>query len=330
MKVLCLVLALACAVQAVSFEDDFLWQGFKKMYSKSYDGHHEESLRRQIFRDNMQKVAAMNKRQNGFHAEMNEFGDMTDEEFQRTRLGKIHSVGGKFHRIGGHFLFPENENAATLPKTVDWREHGFVTPVKNQGSCGSCWSFSTTGALEGQHFRATGELVSLSEQNLVDCSTAEGDHGCSGGLMSDAFSYVAINGGINSEADYPYKAVKGNCTFDRTKVVATDVGYISIQSFNETQLMQAVATQGPVSVAIDALGSGFRFYKEGVYYNADCSPTALDHGVLVVGYGTDNGADYWLVKNSWGVGWGDVGYIKMARNRNNNCGIATQASYPVV
>ena len=329
MKVVCLVLALACAAQAAS-SDDALWHKFKNLFTKSYEDRTEETLRRQVFYDNLHKIEALNKEQAGFRAEMNEFGDLTDEEFRTQRLGKIQSVGGKYHRVGAQFMFPENENAASLPQTVDWRQHGYVTPVKNQGPCGSCWSFSTTGSLEGQTFRATGKLVSLSEQNLVDCSTVEGDHGCNGGLMSDAFSYIAINGGIMSEADYPYTHVKGNCTFDSSKIAATDVSYVSIEHFNETQLMQAVATNGPVSVAIDAAVTGFRYYKSGVFYAAECSQTQLDHGVLVVGYGTENGMDYWLVKNSWGPTWGDSGYIKMSRNRSNNCGIASMASYPIV
>ena len=328
MKVACLVLALACAAQASSVQVDDQWERFKKTFGKAYKDDTEDGLRRQIFMDNLQKIASINKKQSSFHVEMNEFGDLAEEEFAATRLGTPRPL--PIHRNGGKFLFPQNEDPHALPKTVDWREHGFVTPVKNQGRCGSCWAFSTTGSVEGQHFRATGKLISLSEQNLVDCSAPENDHGCQGGLTDQAFSYIAVNGGIEKESDYPYQGAQGKCQFDPSKVAATVASYVDIQQQNETQLMEAVATIGPISVGIDAKGDGFMYYKRGIFYADNCSPRLLDHGVLVVGYGTENGQDYWLVKNSWGPNWGLNGYVKMARNRWNNCGIATAASYPVV
>ncbi|GFO41743.1 cathepsin [Plakobranchus ocellatus] len=230
----------------------------------------------------------------------------------------------------GTGLVHADTDVTDAPDEVDWTTKGYVTPIKNQGQCGSCWAFSATGSLEGQTFRKYGRLTSLSEQNLVDCSSKQGNHGCEGGLMDNAFTYIKENGGIDTESSYPYVGRDGKCRFSASDIGANCTGYVDVKSKDESALQTAVANVGPISVAIDANHITFQLYEGGVYHNFLCSQTNLDHGVLAVGYGTHEGKDYWLVKNSWGTTWGLKGYIMMSRNRSNNCGIATQASYPTV
>jgi cathepsin L len=258
---------------------------------------------------------------------MNKFADMSITEFVKVMNGFNTTATP---RKPSARTFTYNPSLTDLPDTVDWRDKGYVTEVKDQGQCGSCWSFSATGSLEGQTFKKTGKLISLSEQNLVDCSQAQGNMGCNGGLMDQAFEYIKVNNGIDTEDSYPYEAVDDSCRFKAANVGATDTGFTDITSKDENALQQAVATVGPISVAIDASHASFQLYKHGVYNEAFCSQTRLDHGVLAVGYGTDSGKDYWLVKNSWGTGWGNKGYIQMTRNKRNQCGIATASSYPTV
>ncbi|CAH1381544.1 unnamed protein product [Tenebrio molitor] len=304
-------------------------------HNKQYQSETEERFRMKIFMENSHTVAKHNKLYAqglvSFKLGINKYADMLHHEFVQALNG--------FNRTKSGLRSGESDDSVTflppanvqLPGQIDWRDKGAVTPVKDQGQCGSCWSFSATGSLEGQHFRQSGKLVSLSEQNLVDCSEKFGNNGCNGGLMDNAFRYIKANGGIDTEQAYPYKAEDEKCHYKPKNKGATDRGYVDIESGNEDKLQSAVATVGPVSVAIDASHQSFQLYSGGVYYEPDCSASQLDHGVLVVGYGTeDDGTDYWLVKNSWGKSWGDQGYIKMARNRDNNCGIATEASYPLV
>lgn len=335
---LLLIVAVVATVQAVSFFElvNQEWTTFKMEHGKSYKSDVEERFRMKIYMDNKHKIAEHNANYEmnkvSYKLKMNKYGDMLHHEFINTLNGFNKSVNTMLRSqrppIGAAFVEPAN---VELPATVDWREQGAVTPVKDQGHCGSCWSFSATGSLEGQHFRQTSILVSLSEQNLIDCSGKYGNSGCNGGLMDQAFQYVKDNKGIDTEGSYTYEAEDDKCRYNPRNSGASDVGYIDIPEGNERKLKAAVATVGPISVAIDASHQSFQFYSEGVYYEPKCSSEQLDHGVLVVGYGTDDdGKDYWLVKNSWGETWGDKGYIKMARNKHNHCGIASSASYPLV
>nr|BAH86062.1 cysteine protease [Haemaphysalis longicornis] len=324
----CVAAAIAASSQEILRTE---WEAFKSQHNKAYSSHVEELLRFKIFTENTLLVAKHNAKYAkglvSYKLAMNKFGDLLPHEFAKM----VNGYRGKQNKEQRPtFIPPANLNDSSLPTTVDWRKKGAVTPVKNQGQCGSCWAFSTTGSLEGQHFRKTGKLVSLSEQNLVDCSDDFGNQGCNGGLMDNGFQYIKANGGIDTEESHPYTAQDGDCKFKKADVGATDAGFVDIQQGSEDDLKKAVATVGPVSVAIDASHGSFQLYSQGVYDEPDCSSSQLDHGVLTVGYGVKNGKKYWLVKNSWGGDWGDNGYILMSRDKDNQCGIASSASYPLV
>jgi len=305
------------------------WDNFKQHHSKEYASPEEENTRFSIYHANKRMIEEHNERyrrgDHSFSMKLNQFADLMSHEFADLMNGYRHEQ--KVRGAGATHLPLIKE--IQLPESMDWRTKGAVTPVKDQGQCGSCWAFSSTGSLEGQHFRKTGKLVSLSEQNLVDCSTSFGNDGCDGGLMDDAFKYVKANGGIDTETSYPYEAKDDTCRFNKADVGATDVGFMDVPEGDENALKEVVAVHGPVSIAIDASQQSFQFYHQGIYDDPNCSSTQLDHGVLAVGYGSEGGRDYWLVKNSWNTTWGDKGYIKIARNENNVCGVASSASIPL-
>jgi cathepsin L len=296
---------------------------FAKTYGKSY--HHDEfQYRLGVFRANLDFINAKNLAQSHMVLAINEFADLTHAEFVQGYAGLKHVA------IDGTQARREEKTIPTLPASFDWNSKGAVTPIKNQGQCGSCWSFSTTGSTEGCHQIKGASLVGLSEQNLMDCSDSYGNAGCDGGLMTDAMNYIIANNGIDTEATYPYTAEDGTCDFNAANVGATLAAYNNIIQGNETDLQVNVAV-GPTSVAIDASQNSFQFYSSGVYYEPACSSTSLDHGVLATGWGVDTSSqypNYWVVKNSWGTTWGQAGWIWMARNMNNNCGIATMATLP--
>jgi xylem cysteine proteinase len=248
---------------------------------------------------------------------LNKFSDLTGEEFAAMHLG----YNSQPNRPRNVKLLDETETATS----VDWRTSGAVTAVKDQGQCGACWSFSTTGALEGLYFIQKGTLISFSEQQLMDCSSSYGNQGCNGGLMDDAFQYVEAKG-IMKESDYSYKGKTGTCKWNSSKVVFKTTGYSDVTANSTTQL-KAALNKGPVSVAIEADQSVFQSYTGGIITSTSCG-TNLDHGVLAVGY---NGTSYIIVKNSWGPTWGESGFVRIGQASGAGiCGINSDASYPTL
>ncbi|XP_026228393.1 cathepsin K [Anabas testudineus] len=332
MRMLSCVCVLLLAASALAHLDevtlDAQWEQWKGTHSKEYNGLNEEGIRRAIWEKNMLMIEAHNQEaalgMHSYELGMNHLGDMTSEEVVEKMTGLLVPLNHE-----SSFTMDLDDKVSKLPKSVDYRKKGMVTSVKNQGSCGSCWAFSSAGALEGQLAKKTGQLVDLSPQNLVDCVT--GNEGCGGGYMTTAFEYVHQNGGIDSEEAYPYVGEDQPCRYNSSGMAAQCKGYKEIPVGNEHALAVALYKAGPVSVAIDAMQSSFQFYQRGIYYDPNCNKEDINHAVLAVGYGvTAKGKKYWIVKNSWGETWGNKGYILMARNRGNLCGIASLASYPVM
>ncbi|KAK9276992.1 hypothetical protein L1049_006531 [Liquidambar formosana] len=309
--------------------EESLWDLYERWRS-----HHtvardlsEKQKRFNVFKESVKHVHKVNKMDKPYKLKLNKFADMTNHEFRSHYAGSKVSHHRMFHssRRETGFMHGKTDN---LPPSVDWRQNGAVTGIKDQGRCGSCWAFSTVVAIEGINQIKTKELVPLSEQELVDCDTD--NQGCDGGLMENAFEFIKKSGGITTERNYPYRARDETC--DASKMNAPVViidGYENVPAKDENALMKAVANQ-PVSIAMDAGGSDLQFYSEGVF-NGACG-TDLNHGVAIVGYGTTlDGTKYWTVKNSWGPEWGEKGYVRMQRGidaEEGLCGLAMEPSYP--
>jgi len=317
--VVALLLTVAFALEEHEYQLSFV--NWMRLNSKSYD-HESFRAKYAVFKSNLDFINTHNANPENHRVALNKFADLASTEFAALYNG---------------FKMPSQiltnvplilSSPTALPDSKDWRTAGAVTGVKNQGQCGSCWSFSTTGSVEGCHQLATSTLTSLSEKNLMDCSWDQGNQGCNGGLMTSAMQYIIDNGGIDTESSYPYSPESSqDCEYKKANSGSTLASFSNVQSGSESALQNSV-NKAPTSVAIDASHSSFQFYSSGVYYEASCSASQLDHGVLSVGWGIDSSKNYWIVKNSWGTDWGNEGYIWMSRNKNNNCGIATMATLP--
>lgn len=338
LNILLLSLTVTQAVRPIEIHSLPYYNEFREFmneFNKTYSSQNEMIHRYNIFADNMRQINDHNIRMNEtgdtFEMGVTPFTDLTNQEFKRNFTSCLTAPNVS------NQLFQCSYNYGPPPVDFSWLKHQprVVTPIKNQQQCGSCWAFSTTGSVESAHAIKTGKLISLSEQQLVDCSNPEGNQGCMGGLMTQAFQYIIDNNGICSEKEYPYTAADGNCR-NCTNVVNI-TGYKNIQPGNEEEMKIRLLKQ-PLSIAIQADLPSFQNYKRGVYHDLQCNGQ-IDHGVLAVGYGRVRNRDYWIVKNSWGPKWGDKGYVLIARNikrignttfPNGMCQIASNPSIPII
>ncbi|XP_019157351.1 PREDICTED: ervatamin-B-like [Ipomoea nil] len=299
-------------------------------YGRSYKDNAEKAKRFQIFKKNVEFIESFNKADSqSYKLGINQFTDLTNEEFRATMLNeeKVSPLPKPSKPVS-----IQNESLAQLPNHLDWREMGAVTDIKSQGTtCGSCWAFSVVATVEGIHKIKTGQLISLSEQQLIDCDVK--NKGCDGGYRDEAFQYIAGSGGLAAESDYPYDGVQHNCNTEKLRNPAATITGYHLTYPDEISLLSAVTDQ-PVSAGITIDGELFRHYGGGVFsgYNGggNCG-SGNSHAVTIIGYGTsDDGRDYWLVKNSWGTDWGENGYVRMARGIIDVgvCGINLSVFYP--
>eukprot|EP00698_Gefionella_okellyi_P005486 TRINITY_DN15017_c0_g1_i1.p1 TRINITY_DN15017_c0_g1~~TRINITY_DN15017_c0_g1_i1.p1 ORF type:complete len:344 (+),score=50.60 TRINITY_DN15017_c0_g1_i1:56-1033(+) len=314
-----LILAVLCVSAFATKVTENVRQQFAQFAAKHEKvyGVEEYERRVQVFADNLVRITALNKMDKGATYAVNKFADLTEMEFRDLYLSKAVPDTSSFVKAE---TVPSND----IPAAWDWTNQGAVTPVKNQGQCGSCWAFSTTGNVEGQWFLTHKNLPSLSEQQLVDCDKT--DDGCSGGLPSNAYEYIMGAGGLMSEDAYPYTAVDGNCVFQASQVISKVANWTAI-STDETVIAQETYERGPLSIGINA--EWMQFYSRGVSDPLWCDPKKLDHGVLIVGYGTDGSSGYWKIKNSWGPEWGEQGYYRIIRGKGK-CGLNTMVTSAIV
>ncbi|CAN8238248.1 unnamed protein product [Cochlearia groenlandica] len=303
-------------------------------YSRFYKNESEKEMRFEVYKKNLKYIDNFNKMDNqSYKLGVNEFTDLTDEEFRATHIGQRGINVTSQRQVIDKTIPSRNWNISLADdnENKDWRDEGVVTPIKRQG-CGDCWAFTAISAVESLIKISRENLEPLSEQQLLDCSTKDRD-GCNGGWANEAFEYIMNNKGISLESEYPYQQKKGTCRANASPAPGTQIhGFKEVPSNNELALLEVVKRQ-PVSVMIDTKSSSFKNYKEGVYNALDCG-VVVDHSVTLVGYGkTENGLKYWLAKNSWGESWGEKGYLRIRRDvewPQGMCGVAQFASYPVI
>jgi len=307
----------ASLLSALSFDLDSEFKSFIARHNKVYEQDFVYNFRKEVFRKNMAWAHMASETDETADYGATQFADWTPEEFDAIQGYKIENA----HSAYSNATLAAPLNAGAAPASVDWRTNGAVTGVKNQGQCGSCWSFSTTGDIEGSWFNAGNKLTSLSEEELVQCDT-NGDQGCNGGLPSQAMEWIIKNGGIVTESTYPYTSGGGDtgtCQKPKESPVAVKISSWEKVSQDEDQIAAYIAQNGPVSIGIHA-GLGLQMYSSGIYDPFFGCSGSLNHGVLIVGYGVEKSKKYWIIKNSWGESWGESGYFRIIRGKKE-CGL---------
>jgi len=330
MKLLHAIIGAACASAVSKTVSEF--EAWTKEHKKSYETLEERDHRYEVFENNMIQINAINNDPSKtWTAGTNKFSDMTWDEFKHDYLMQAGQNCSATSVNGPEYMEKVNAN---LPEHFDWRRYDAVSPIKDQGQCGSCWTFSTSGNIEAAARIHLRENHIVAEQQLVDCAQNFNNHGCNGGLPSQAFEYIHYAPGIMSEKDYPYTAKDGSCAFDATKAVVNVYGSVNITATDELEMQQALVGYQPVSIAFEVVDD-FMHYKDGVYSSTKCKngPEDVNHAVLAVGYGVEHDdhkrTKFWDVKNSWGTSWGNKGYFRIERGVNM-CGLAQCTSFALI
>lgn len=308
-----------------SFEEKSFLQWMRST-NQIFTGN-EYHFRLGIYLQNKRLVQQHNANMATFAVALNHLAHLTPSEY-KSMLGFKMNKGKS--AVSSFAATANKVYSASAAATVDWRTKGIVNKIQDQGQCGSCWAFSAVQAAESAYARSTGNLLKFSEQNLVDCVTI--CYGCSGGLMDYAYYYIIKNqgGSFNSGTDYPYVGYDQSCSFNKNRAIGKISNFIYVTEGSESDLALKVSQYGPVAVAIDASNWSFQLYSSGIYDESSCSSEDLDHGVGCVGYGSENSVNYWIIRNSWGTSWGEQGYIRMVKDKNNQCGEASMACVPIV
>ncbi|KAL7738100.1 hypothetical protein ACLKA6_006447 [Drosophila palustris] len=312
------------------------FEDFLHKTGKVYPDEREREFRESIFAAKKSLVDLTNSRVGSYRLSLNTFADMTRKEIATLLGSKISYQGEELTARHINFVPATSTVSDNLPEAFDWREKGGVTAAGFQGvGCGSCWSFSTTGALEGHLFRRTGVLVPLSQQNLIDCADDYGNMGCDGGFQEYGFEYIRDHG-ITLANKYPYEQYEMECKQNETAGIYPRESIVKIRDYaridpgDEQKMKQVIATLGPLACSMNAGSISFEQYDGGIYEDEECNQDEVNHSVVVVGYGTENGRDYWIIKNSYSQNWGESGFMRLPRNAGSFCGIASECSYPIL
>ncbi|OHT02182.1 Digestive cysteine proteinase 2 [Tritrichomonas foetus] len=326
-KMFAFLLAAATSKVFIQLNEERSFIHWMRTHNQFYTGD-EYHFRLGLYLCRTRWINDFNKGQHTFTVGHNKFSTYTPAEMNSLLGANPKSANSMKSYSIQKFLKKQNKGDA--PESLDWRDKGVLNSVRDQAKCGSCWAFSAIATCEAAYAIHSNQLLAFSEQNLVDC--ADWCDGCAGGWPSSAINYVIAfqNGQFNSQTDYPYEAVQQDCRFDSSKAIGQVSLIVDVNSGDENDLRNRVFTFGVAAVAIDASASDFHAYTSGIYYREGCSTSFLDHAVAVVGYGSESGNEYWIVRNSWVSAWGESGYIRMSRNKNNMCGIATQAIIAMV